>query len=373
MFYFNAITRLKNDMQDLLKKEGLTDYSFSLERKRDISTKGEHDTENKKLSINTDLFHYTAKLPNEKFIYTIVPKPLISQVLLDTARITGCHEVVHAKDFSSPEERFETFEEKERFALEDIACTNPKFYYEEGQPLANSNYHKISFEARAYTQSIYMARDMIMRSDNISQEQANQRIINVLNHKISRDSLFHVDRENPNFNPYKTSLLDEDLENDTTNPYLKDVSFHNFEEVEQRIKQIIDASNNYSWKQLSIKKYIPGIFPTSGLDKANKEKVDAINKDIKSLGFSEDFYLYLQPVDRLYLHATLAIKFYDRYKEVNPNIRNLPERLEKYTNMKVLDLNKLDIRYFERKLEDFLKEHPEFDKEKSPERGSGLF
>jgi len=366
MLYTTAIRQAKEDMEKILSQEGLENYSFSLKRMKQSYTKGEHNFDNKEIRINTDVLFFNIERKDDVPIYTPFPKPFIQQAVLDAMRISFCHEVVHAKDFSFPMERLETKEERERFALEDIACTNPKFY--KGSPCQTyTNYTKISFEARAFTKSITMARDFIMENESVSLEEANQRIVNALNHEIKEGSVFKVLRENPNYNPYYNPMRDGEYIPGLHKKYLDDISFHNFEEVEQEINNLLDASKNHDFIDYEFSKKPPGAFDAAYVKYEFQDKIKEINKDIEALGFTREFYCTLSQQEKLYYNAAIAIKYYDRYKELNPNCRTLPERLERHKEAGFLDLEKLDISYFERKLETFLDSHNPKTKEPEPD------
>lgn len=366
MLYTTAIRQAKEDMEKILSQEGLENYYFSLKRMKQSYTKGEHNFDNKEIRINTDVLFFNIERKDNAPIYTPFPKPFIQQAVLDAMRISFCHEVTHAKDFSFPMERLETKEERERFALEDIACTNPKFY--KGSPYQTyTNYAKISFEARAFTKSITMARDFIMNNENVSLEEANQRIINALNYEISDSSLFKVMRKNPNYNPYYNAMRDGEYIPGSSKEYLDDISFHNFDEVEQAINNVLDASRNHDFIDYEYPRRPPGAFDPIYVKQEFRDSIQEINKDIESLGFTREFYCTLSQKERLYFNAAIAIKYYDRYKELNPNCRTLPERLERHKEAGFLVLEKLDLSYFERKLKTFLDSHKPKIKEPEPD------
>lgn len=350
MLYKDAIDKIKSRMEFLLKDNDLPDYSLILKKEKSGNAKGEHDFDEKVIIINTSsLFIIPSKHPKQ----ISIPKLDIPQQLLDFILITQCHETVHAKDFSFPLERFESAEERERFTLEDIACANPIFYGVESASFSQpSNYHRISFEARAFTQSVTMARDFLLNHDGLSLDEANNRIVEALNYKISEKSVLHVNRPNPDYDPQW--YLKPNHNPSSKNKYLDDVSFHSFDEVIVESKKLMNKSDNHDWSSRIFGNKAIGTFPLD-LDPKKRKEIEEINKEIEDLGFTNDFYETLSPRDRLYLNASITLKFYDRYKEIVPDARNIKERFEQYKELGFLDTSRLDLEYFNKKLQIFLK------------------
>lgn len=336
MNFSKASKTIDERMNFLLSDNKLsTLFTFSVKRYKDNAILGEHDFDNKIITINKDDLYISFSFNKGKRNYTPIPKILVNDTIVDKIFITQCHEVVHAKEFSFPRENIPE-DERERIALEDICCTNPSFIFD--------NHDKLLLEARATKQSIYMARNYFMNQENLSLEEANQKVVNAINQS-----------------PNKLNIA-------------QNKKFISFAEIEKASDSLIaDAKAQTFHKTFSADEKSCFLYSSfHARDYETFRKIDKLNNKIAELGFTNEFYNTLSATDKLYLNATINYEFYDEYKKLNPEIRDLPERLQRWSDIEAINPYKLDLEYFQDRLVEFQREK-ERKLEKEIEPSSGRF
>lgn len=338
MNYFSSIQKLQERMKVLLKEHDIEEYSFSLRRFKNLADKGTHNFDENKIEINIDnLFYNLTPTQSEQGFYSILPRISVPVKILDKILISQCHEVIHAMEFSDPIRNIGS-KDLERTALEDICCIFDGF--------RKGNYINLSFEARAFSKSITMARDFLVKHENISQQQANERILEAVNFKASeRDFLKPV-----GYKPEKSELF-EFLNLDI----YKKPKFETFDDIIESCNEIIKNSENHTFNRVVFSEPESSFFSFPFYTIESKADIERLNEKIKNLGYTKEFYASLNVKDRLYLQAAVIIEFYDEYKEINPDIKDLYGRLQKWSDANAINHYKLELEYFNDKLEIFRK------------------
>lgn len=347
MNFFESKQLLQDRLDNLLEKENLNSvFTSSFLRMKNITKGGSFNLEDKQIKINIDrlFLHYKTKdvHGNDLYFYTIFPLTNVTQSILDRILAYECHEVVHARDFSNPLKSISKPNDLYRIALEDLASLNTSFYKE--------HYTKLLFEARAFTESISMTKELLINKDGISESEAEQRILNAINLDISTDSLFHYKRKNPNFVKGGSFTSSGEYIVGTANEYLDDVSFHSFEELEETMQNFMNKSINHTFdfpksmtNQIVFFKYEHN--PDLDIYALNE-----LNSKISELGFTLDFYKSLSVLDKIKLNITIYKEYFDDYKLIDPTAQSLEERIKYWRDLGIIDPKEFDLHYFEEKL-----------------------
>ena len=343
MDFLSARLLIEKRMKEILSKEKIdSNFSYSFEKFNDMTKGGSFNQELKLIRINTDALRIYIKYRNSdgdiSYLNTHLPNPVISNSITDKILVNQYHETVHCKDFSFPAQSISSKEDLKRIALEDLASVNRGFY--------KLHYSHLLFETRAFTKSIYKARDFLVETEGISIEEANSRIVDALNYNISINSPLHMLRENPDYQKNISALSLAEYTGTACKKYLDDITFHNFSEVDKKCKDLEFSAKIYSFNQMFYKDGPFTFFRLDSSTTADIEELDKLNDKVSAFGFTISFYNSLSQFEKLSLEVTILKEFFEDYKILNPNAQDLYRKIEFWSDLKILDPSSFDLDYF---------------------------
>ena len=342
MNILEALNNLKRDAREILDQdEGTRDYKLIFPRQKYLENYGSHTLREKLIRVNTDRFFITIGEDKPQFkgrIYTFVPKVNISQEIYDSMLITVLHERNHALDYQNPIRRC-TPEGAERFLLETVAFFNQGFYYD--------HYNESLLETRSFINSVLEARGFFM-SKGSSREEAEERIVKALNTTASRNYALHYPRKNPNFDPFLTFFNFKDPER-KWDPYSLDVSFHNFDEVFERLEELQRNSADHNYKP---KRYNAPFFPLYSKD------FHHLGEFLHSQGLDRKFIESLDAIDSLYFACSIYERTMNIHDELHPDKLLIFQReyFNYVKNSPCIEKDKLNLDHFIERAKEFNKE-----------------
>ena len=344
MNFLKALRDIKKEGKSIITNDPHTkDYNVLFLRLKDVLTLGEHSSENKEIHVNIDrlFLHFVQQNNYNGFkLYTLVPRFSISQELYDSLIITTFHEKNHALDKLMPRQRLSDSQAR-LFALESIAFTNALFYKE--------NYPRSISESRSCINSINESKKYFI-SKGFTEEESKSKIINALNLNATKNYLLHRSRSRSS-NPLSPDVINSDTINEPISsiPSSDDYKFRDWNDVEERIKEIKEQSSSHNYGPKSDPGKAGFTFYLIDLPLFSD-----LNESLLKSNINNPYFLSsLSPEENLYLEISILKEYSSIELTHNKNIirSKFESRITKFRDF--LDPNFVDLGFFQDKANNF--------------------